>query len=356
VVFGFIVGLLFGDHGQETPLGAKRLVSRGAAARITNSDWRQQDDADTDAAVSSVSPAKSIVTIATDGATRRGALAALAAYGAWGLFPLLFDQLDGVDAALIVAHRIVWSLLLVGAILVVSGRWAEVKTALMDRQTVISVLISAPLLTLNWGVYVWAVEANKVLETSFGYFLNPLVSVLLGMVLLGERQRPWQAIAIGIAAVAMGIQALGVGGVPWVALTLAVSFALYGYFRKTVKASSATGLFLETLVLIPFALGVIGYSLVTGGAGPHGDLRLMSWLVATGPATSFALLLFAYAVQRLRLTTIGMFQYLAPSIHFLLAITVFHEELNLTRLISFALIWLSLIIFTADSFRRRAAT
>jgi chloramphenicol-sensitive protein RarD len=292
------------------------------------------------------------VTVAGEDA-RRGVLAALAAYTVWGLFPLLFDQLSGVDPVLVVAHRIVWSLVIVAATLWFTGRWSEIGAALKDRQTVISVLISAPLISINWGVYVWAVETGRVLETSLGYFLNPLVSVLLGMALLGERQRLWQAIAIGIATLAMAIQAISIGGVPWVALALAVSFALYGYFRKTVRATSATGLLLETMVLFVPAAAVIGWSLLTHGIGPHGNPVLMGWLLLTGPATSLSLILFAYAVQRMRLTTIGMFQYIAPSIHFMLAIWVFHEELTTLRLVSFGLIWLSLIVFTADSLRRR---
>jgi chloramphenicol-sensitive protein RarD len=305
--------------------------------------------------VASITPAKSIVTFANDGDVRRGALAALAAYVVWGFFPILFHLLDGVSPTLVVAHRVVWSMLLVGVILLVSARWDEVRAVLSNRATLVRIFISSVILAFNWLLYVWAVEQNRVLETSFGYFLNPLVNVAFGMALLGERQNRWQWVAIGIAAVAMAIQAIGMAGIPWVALGLAVSFAVYAYSRKTVKASSATGLFVETLVLLPVALVYIGWSIATAGAGPHADPWLMGLLVFTGPATSLTLLLFAFAVQRLRLTTIGMFQYIAPSIQFILAISFFGEELNLTRLISFALIWLSLIIFTADSFRRKPA-
>jgi len=287
---------------------------------------------------------------------RNGVLAALGANFTWGFFPILFHFLDGVDPALVVAHRVVWSLLLVGTILLIAGRQAEVVAILRDRRTVLRMLVAAVLLAINWLVYVWAVVNNHVLETSFGYFINPLANVALGMALLGERQNRWQAISIGIGAIALIIQAFGVGGVPWVALTVAVSFALYSYCRKTVKATAASGLFVETLLLTPVAVGYLSYVMLTQGPGLQADPRIFGLLVLTGPATSLSLLLFAYAVQRLRLTTIGMFQYIAPSMQFLLAIFFFGEDLNPVRLLSFGLIWLSLVVFTADSLRRHNPT
>jgi chloramphenicol-sensitive protein RarD len=193
-----------------------------------------------------------------------------------------------------------------------------------------------------------------VLETSVGYFINPLVNVVLGMLLLGERLNRWQAVAVGIAVIAIGIQAIGLSGIPYIALSLALTFAAYGYFRKTAKASSATGLFVETLMIAPVAIIYLLYTFVRdGGIGPHADPATLGLLALTGPATALPLLLFAFAVQRMRLTTIGMLQYLAPSIAFVLAITVFGEHLNPLRLLSFALIWLSLVVYTADSVIRR---
>ena len=168
---------------------------------------------------------------------RDGLIAALAAYTIWGFFPLMFLQLEGVEPVLIVAHRIVWSLVVVGAILLVRGRLGEVSPALHEPPDLWRLRSSsAVLVAVNWLVYVWAVEHNRVLETSFGYFLNPLVNVVLGMVLLGERQNRWQWLAIAIAAVAMVLQTIGLSGVPWVSVIIAVTFALYGYVRKTVKA------------------------------------------------------------------------------------------------------------------------
>lgn len=287
--------------------------------------------------------------------TLRGGLGAgLAAYALWGFLPILFKLLDGVPSATIVADRTIWSLVFVGAMLLASGRIAEVRAAVADRATLRSMLISSLLLAGNWLVYVWAVESGQVLEASFGYFINPLVNVAIGTALLGERQNRWQAVSIAIAVVAIAIQAIGIGGVPYIALSIACSFAAYGYFRKTARVSSTTGLFVETLLLLPLAAGYLIFTFVRdGGLGPHADPYFMGLLLLTGPATALPLLLFAFAVQRLRLTTAGMLQYLAPSIAFLLAITLFGEELNATRLISFGLIWLSLIVYTVDSYLRR---
>ena len=285
--------------------------------------------------------------------TSNGVVAALLAYGLWGFLPILFRAIEAAGSVMIVAERIVWSLLLLAGILVFTGGFSEVRALFGDRRRLLVTLVSAVLLGGNWLLYVWAVETGQVLEASFGYFINPLVNVLMGMVLLGERQNRLQTISILIAALAIGIQAVGLGKVPYIALGLALSFGFYGYFRKTAHLGPASGLFAETALLIPFALGYVVFNLVTLGAGAHADPIFLLLMIMTGPATTIPLLLFAYAVRRLRLTTIGMFQYIAPSIQFLLAIAFFGEHLNGTRLVSFALIWLSLAVFSYDSFRRR---
>ncbi len=285
-----------------------------------------------------------------DGKDRRnGGLAALGAYGMWGLFPLLFRLLDSVAPLLIIVHRIIWSFVLVGALLWHRKRLNEVKAALLDPRTMRSMVISALLLSANWLIFVWAVHNKLVLEISFGYYINPLVSVAIGMALLGERLSRGHALALIIALVAVGILATGISGLPLVSLGLAFSFGFYGYFRKTANVGSVPGLFVETMVLLPVALGYLVYSVVTEGPGALTDMWLLGWLVFTGPATSIALILFAYASKRLKLATIGMFQYLAPSGHFILAIFVFGEPMNVNQLVSFALIWLSLAVFSADS-------
>ena len=294
---------------------------------------------------------------ASEKSLQAGLVAGVAAYLLWGFLPLVFKWLDGVPAPTIVADRTLWSLILVGAILLASRRTAEIRAALADRATLRSMAMSSVLLAVNWLIYVYAVESGQLLEAAFGYFINPLVNVALGMVLLGERLNRWQTLAIAIAVVAIAIQAVGLAGVPLIALGLAFTFAAYGYFRKTAKVGSTTGLFVETLLLAPVAVVYLLFTFFRdGGLGPHADPATLGLLILTGPATAFPLLLFAFAVQRLRLTTIGMLQYLAPSIAFLLAITLFGEHLNPTRLVSFALIWLSLVVYTVDSMLRRRAT
>lgn len=283
-----------------------------------------------------------------------GLVAGLACYLLWGFLPILFSLMRHVGAVTLVADRTLWTLLLVGIIMIVGGRTAEVRAILRDWKAVRSMAIAAFVLAANWLIYVYAVETNQVLEASFGYFINPLVNIAVGMLLLGERLNRWQTVSVAIATVAIGIQAVGLGGIPYIALGLAFTFALYGYLRKTAQASSISGLFVETLLLSPVALA---YLLVTfaleGGVGVHGDPYTLFLLMLTGPGTALPLLLFAFAVQRLRLTTMGMLQYVSPSIQFVLAIMLFGEHLNGIRLASFALIWLSLVVYTTDSVVRR---
>ena len=292
---------------------------------------------------------ESVETPATSGNLRLGVIAALGAYGVWGVFPLMFKLLDGVSPALIVAHRVVWSLLFVGIILKSRGRMGEVLDAFRDRRVLAVIGLSAAFLALNWLVFIWAVGAGRVLEISLGYFLNPLVNVAFGMVFLGEKQNRFQWAAISLAIVAVGVQSVGLGAFPLASVTMAFSFGFYGFLRKTVSVGSAPGLFVETVLMLPVALAYIGYVVWNSGPGPHGDPRLMTYLVLTGPATAGALLMFAFAARQLRLTTLGMFQYIAPTMHFLTAIYIFHEPMNSIQLASFVMIWISLTIYSLDS-------
>jgi chloramphenicol-sensitive protein RarD len=285
--------------------------------------------------------------------TRNGVISALAAYLLWGFLPILFRLLESAGSVSIVAERSVYSLIFLAIILAFGAGFRETRSILADWKKLRVVSISAALLACNWLLYVWAVETGQVLEASFGYFINPLVNVAIGMVLLGERQNLLQTVAIGIATVAIAIQAAGLGNFPFIAVGLALSFGFYGFIRKTAMAGPVTGLFAETVVIAPFALAYMVFDLATNGVGVHADPFIMTLLLLTGPITAVPLLLFAYAVRRLRLTTIGMFQYLAPSIQFLVAVFLFGEQLNGLRLLSFVLIWLSLVVFTYDSFRRR---
>ncbi|KKB80451.1 hypothetical protein VW35_05980 [Devosia soli] len=280
-------------------------------------------------------------------------VAALGAYLFWGFLPILFHVLEAAGSVLIVAERTLFSLVLLAVILASGSGFQEVRRLLTDWKTFRIIALATTLLVINWLLYVWAVETGQVLEASFGYFINPLVNVAIGMLILGERQNRLQTIAIGIAVVAIAIQAVGLGKFPFIAISLALTFGFYGFFRKTAPSGPASGLFAETVVAAPFALGYVIFNIASNGLGPHADPMTMGLLVLTGPATAVPLLLFAYGVRRLRLTTIGMFQYLAPSIQFLVAVLLFGEHLNATRLLSFALIWLSLAVFSYDSFRQR---
>jgi chloramphenicol-sensitive protein RarD len=292
----------------------------------------------------------SITTTSSTRNSENGLGAGIVAYVLWGFLPLLFELLDGIPPPTVVADRTIWSLVLVAIVLAAVGRMAEARAVLGDPRQLAALALGAMLLASNWLIYVYAVETGQVLQASFGYFINPLVNVALGMAFLGERQNRWQLLAIAIAAAALVIQAVGIGDVPYIALGLAVTFAGYGFIRKQVKAGAAAGLFIETLVLSPVAIAYLGWTFVSRGSlGPHADPGKLGLLFLTGPATAAPLILFAYAVKRMRLTTIGMLQYIAPSIAFLLAITMFGEELNLTRLVSFGMIWLSLAVYTADS-------
>lgn len=286
--------------------------------------------------------------------TESGLAVGITAYLMWGFLPLLFNLMRHVGSTTLVANRTLWSLLFVGVILMVAGRTAEVRAVLRDRASVMRMAVAAIFLAANWLIYVYSVETNQVLEASFGYFINPLVNVAFGMALLGERLNRIQAVAIAIAAIGIAIQAAGLGSFPVIAVTLALTFAIYSYLRKTAKATALAGLFVETLVLSPVALGYLTFlSISNGSLGPMADPYSLFLLMLTGPGTAIPLLLFAFAVQRLRLTTMGMLQYISPSIQFVLALVLFGEHLNVTRLVSFALIWLSLIIFTTDSVVRR---
>lgn len=282
--------------------------------------------------------------------TKLGGLSALSAYILWGVFPLYFKLVGEVSVYAVIAHRVIWSALFVALFLFAVGRIREIIPIFQSKRSIYWLIFSTITITINWTVFVWAIDNQMVLSVSFGYFINPLVNVALGMVLLGERQNKLQTLAIAIAVIAVGIQAYGVGGLPWVSLTLAISFALYGYFRKTVEVGAAPGLLIETMMLLPFAvLFLVWFGPTTPLPPAEAGIDLWLLLMLCGPVTAIPLILFSIGARRLRLTTIGIFQYIAPSIQFVLAITLLGEALNETRLLSFVLIWVSLVIFTFDS-------
>lgn len=286
---------------------------------------------------------------------RMGVASALGAYMIWGFLPIFFKFLDHVDPVLVVAIRVVFSLFFVAAILVIRRQTGEVMAALRDRKVLVTLTVSALFVGVNWLTYIWAVANERILDTSLGYFINPMISVLIGLVFLAERLSRTQWIAVTLAISAIAIQAIGLGELPWVALVLAFSFAIYGYVRKTVNVGSSAGLMVETIVLMPLALAYVAYAVLNGPAPAYlSDPQTLVLLALTGPATAVPLMLFAFAARRLRLSTLGMFQYIAPSIAFVTAIFIYNEPLQTPALVSFALIWMSLIVFSYGSFRSRA--
>lgn len=281
-----------------------------------------------------------------------GLVYAALAFGIWGLFPLYFHLLHGVPPLEVALHRSVWSLATVLIVLAALGRWAWLREFAREPRRLGRYLLSAVLLWINWAVYVWAVDAGHVLEASLGYFINPLVNVVLGVAVLHERLRRVQWIAVGLAAA--GVLWLGVhaGRPPWIALTLAGSFGIYGLVRKTAPLGALEGLTLETLLLGPVVLpALVWWTVAHDGALTRGDLGIDALLLLAGPLTVLPLVLFAAAARRLPLATVGLVQYLAPSIQFGLGLWVFHEPFDALRLIGFVLIWSALAVYSLEGWR-----
>ncbi|KZM47815.1 EamA family transporter RarD [Labrenzia sp. OB1] len=284
---------------------------------------------------------------------RQGLLFGLAAYGMWGFFPAYYKLTETVPADIVVSHRILWSVLFVGLYLYLRGRWPEVRGVFREPKVLMALSASATLIAVNWLVFVWAISNNQVLDISLGYFINPLVSILVGLVVLHEKLSRGQAVAISIAVLAVLLQAVLAGGLPWVSLVLAFSFAGYGYIRKVTPVKATPGLFVETLLLFPLAAFYILLNLSWGvDALILNDLPVLAALAGTGIVTALPLIFFSSAARRVPLFMLGLMQYLAPSIHFLMAVYVWGEPLDQTGLIGFVMIWAALVVFTWDSWRR----
>jgi len=291
------------------------------------------------------------------GEVRRGTILGFAAYLAWGVFPLFFPLLEPAGAVEILAHRVLWSLALVGLVLLVRNR--SLRTLPRGRRQRLLLVAAAILIAVNWGVYIWGVNNHHVVETSLGYFVNPLVSVALGVVILGERLRPGQWAAVGLAAIGVVVLAADSGRVPWIALVLASSFGTYGLVKKIVGVPAVEGLVVETAVLTPLALayvvagGIVGTTTFTSHGADHVLL-----LISAGVITAIPLLAFAGAAARVPLSRLGLMQYVTPTMQFLIGVLVRHEPLPPGRLAGFVLVWIALLLFTvgtATSRRRDVA-
>ena len=287
--------------------------------------------------------------------TRAGLLYGLGAYLLWGVLPLYFKALQHVAPTEIVAHRIVWSLLFLGLLVSVARRWPAIRAAVTTGKVLTTLAVTSLLIGINWLVYIYAVVSGHVLEGSLGYYLNPLVNVLLGVVLLKERLTRAQAFACLLAAAGVAVLAAGAGSGLWISLTLAASFALYGFLRKVAPVDSLEGLSIETAILTPIALGWVLWLQAqgTGGFGAFGP-STDALLALGGAVTAIPLLLFTAAARRLPYSTLGFLQYIAPSLQFLLAVLAFGEPLTWAHVACFGAIWTALAIFSVEGLRAAA--
>lgn len=291
------------------------------------------------------------------GDKRAGLAYGFAAYGLWGLFPLYWPLLEPAGAGEILAHRMVWSLVVIAVLLLALRRWAWVAELVRRPRRLALIGVAATVVSVNWGMYIWAVNAGHVVETSLGYFINPLVTVTLAVVVLHERLRPVQWAAVGIGCVAVAVLAAGYGRLPWIALTLALSFGTYGLVKKKIAMGGLESLAAETSVQFLPALAFLAVlgsrddSTFTGHGAGHAGLLALSGLVTAVP-----LICFGMSANRLPLSTLGLIQYLAPVFQFLIGILHFHETMSTEQWIGFLLVWSALVLLTADALRnaRRA--
>ena len=287
-----------------------------------------------------------------------GLLYAALAYMAWGLFPIYFKQLVQVNAVEVVMHRMVWSFVFLMGVLMVLKRWVWLRDVARQPRVLLAFGLSALLLSVNWSVYVWAVQNAHVVDASLGYFILPLVNVAMGFVFLHERPRPAQWVAVAVAASGVLWLTVQAGRLPWVALVLACSFGTYGLLRKMATLGALEGLTLETVLLLPLAGGLLAWWAWHGqGALVQGDPVTMGWLLLSGPLTAIPLLMFAAGARRIPLATMGILQYISPTLQMLVGVWLYGEPFEPARAIGFYLIWAALLIYSAESLwlmRRRA--
>ena len=287
----------------------------------------------------------------------KGVLFALAAYILWGFFPLYFKAIQQVSALQILAHRIAWGFVFTLAVVLVLRQWKEFRASIFNRRTFLIYAGASVVLGINWFTYVWAVITNHVVESSLGYFINPIVSVLLGVIFLRERLRTFQWVAIAMVTAGVVYLTVTFGQLPWISLVLAVTFGFYGLLKKIAPLGALHGITLETAVLTIPSLAYLFIVNANGtGTFGHSTPLLDFLLVLSGPVTAIPLLLFATGARRIPLTTIGLLQYIAPTLQFLLGVLVFHEPFDQSRLIGFMIIWLALVLFSVENLLARRRT
>ncbi len=282
----------------------------------------------------------------------RGFAFALTAYFMWGFLPIYMKAVAHMSPIEVLAHRVIWSLPVAGLVLLILRRTSDLKVAFRSPRTLMMAGLTAALITVNWGIYVWAISVDRALDTALGYFINPLFSIFLAAVLLKERLRPLQLAAIALVVAAVAILTVDAGGLPWVALALTVSWGFYAFFRKTLPVGANQGFFLEVLLLSPPALIFIFYSEASGtGHLFNGSMSDTLLLIGSGLITAGPLMIYANGAKLLRLSTIGIMQYIAPTMIFLIAVFVFHEPLSMVKLAAFVLIWIALAIYSWSMLR-----
>jgi chloramphenicol-sensitive protein RarD len=283
----------------------------------------------------------------------KGSLYALGAYVIWGFFPIYFKLLHEAPAIQVVAHRLVWSFILLSILLAARKEWKNLRLAITGPKMLVIFMISSILLSMNWLIYVFGVQAGYIVETSLGYFINPLVSVLLGVVFLRERLRPLQWASVILAALGVLYLTIDYGYIPWIALALALTFGLYGLAKKISPLGSFYGLSLETgLMFLPSLIFL--FFLQTQGTGvfAHSSTLTTVLLMFTGPATAIPLLLFGAAARKIDLTMLGLLQYIAPTMQFLIGVWLYHEPFTIANLVGFCIIWIALIVLWVEGFRQ----
>ena len=288
--------------------------------------------------------------------TGRGFAFALTAYLLWGFLPFYMKAVAHIPAVEVVAHRVVWSVPIAAVVLILLGRTNDIRIALRTPRTLMMGMLTASIITVNWGIYVWSIGADRTVEAALGYYINPLFSVFLAAVLLKERLDRQQKIAIALAVAAVALLAWESGGVPWVSLSLAGTWGFYAYFKKSLPVGPNQGFFLEVLILTVPALGYIAY-VEANGTGHFGDTGMTDvWLLlGCGVVTAVPLMIYANGAKLLRLSTIGIMQYIAPTMIFIIAVFVFKEPFGPIKLAAFVLIWMALAIYTASLMRTRKA-
>ncbi|WP_437611489.1 EamA family transporter RarD [Erwinia sp. V71] len=282
--------------------------------------------------------------------TRHGVLCALGAYFIWGIAPAYFKLIQQVAPIEIMTHRVIWSVLFMILLITISRNWRKVRSTLQQPRKVLLLAVSALLIGGNWLLYIWAVNNHHMLEASLGYFINPLLNVLVGMIFLGERFRRMQWLAVALAACGVIVQLWKFGSLPVIALGLALSFAFYGLVRKKIAVEAQTGMLIETLWLFPLAaIYLFGIADSSTSHLSNNPLSLNLLLVAAGIVTTIPLMLFTAATSHLRLSTLGFFQYLGPTLMFLLAVSFYGEQLTDDKILTFAFIWAALALFICDA-------